>query len=87
LILLASYIGDEVMIAVLQRLVVVCVLFLPLGCGGSTSEIGPAETTPEMTEEQKAEMQQGMEESLKHMPKDQQEKYREKMKQNEKSSQ
>jgi hypothetical protein len=75
------------MITVLRRLALVCVLFLPLGCGGSSAEIGPAETTPEMTEEQKAEMKQGMEESLKHMPKEQQEQYKKKMEQNEKNSQ
>jgi hypothetical protein len=71
----------------LRTLALACVLILPLGCGGSTSEIGPAETTPEMTEEQKAEMNQGMEESLKHMPKDQQEKYRKIMEQNKNNSQ
>ncbi|GEM_PF-2088554 len=73
--------------SVFRKLALVCVLFLPLGCGGSTSEIGSSETTPEMTQEQKSEKQKGMEESLKHMPKDQQEKYKAMMKENEKKSQ
>ena len=62
--------------SVFRKLALVCVLFLPLGCGGSTSEIGSSETTPEMTQEQKSEKQKGK-----------QEKYKAMMKENEKKSQ